>query len=63
MSMTFTEEFVTRDSIKSAERCLIDNGIEPDEAEIVLQAIWYILMGEELYYEDDQEDCEDDDEE
>lgn len=34
-----------------AERCLIDNGIEPDEASVVLQALGYILLDEELYPE------------
>lgn len=32
-----------------AEQCLIDNGIEPDEASVVLQALGYILLDEELY--------------
>jgi hypothetical protein len=35
--------------LKKAEQCLIDNGIEPDEAETVLQAIGYILLDKELY--------------
>lgn len=35
--------------IKKAIQCLIDNGIEPDEAQTVLQAIGYILMNEELF--------------
>ena len=35
--------------IEKALQCLIDNGIEPDEAETVLQAIGYILMNEELF--------------
>lgn len=35
--------------IKNAEQCLIDNGIEDDEAWIVLQAIGYILLDKELY--------------
>ena len=34
-----------------AEQCLIDNGIEPDEASVVLQALGYILLDEELYPE------------
>lgn len=34
-----------------AEQCLIDNGIEPDEAPVVLQALGYILLDEELYPE------------
>ena len=35
-----------------AEQCLIDNGIEPDEAPVVLQALGYILLDEELYPEE-----------
>lgn len=35
--------------IGRAEQCLIDNGIEPDEASVVLQALGYILLDEELY--------------
>ena len=37
--------------IGMAEQCLIDNGIEPDEAPVVLQALGYILFDEELYPE------------
>ena len=36
-------------TIKAAEQCLIDNGIEPDEVKNVLQALGYILLDEELY--------------
>ena len=42
---------ITSKTIKAAENCLIDNGIEADEAEIVLQALGYILIDEELYPE------------
>jgi hypothetical protein len=35
-----------------AEQCLIDNGIAPDDAPIVLQALGYILFDEELYPEE-----------
>lgn len=38
--------------IRKAEQCLIDNGIEADEAETVLQALGYILLDEELYQAD-----------
>lgn len=31
--------------LKKAAQRLIDNGLEPDEAETVLQAIGYILLG------------------
>lgn len=37
-----------------AEQILIDNGIEPDEAATVLQAIWYALLDKELYETDDE---------
>lgn len=37
--------------IKKAERILVDNGIEPDEAYIVLQAVGYALLDIELYPE------------
>lgn len=35
-----------------AEQCLIDNGIAPDDAPIVLQVLGYILFDEELYPEE-----------
>lgn len=37
--------------VKSAERCLIDNGIEESEAKVVLQALGYILMDTDFYPE------------
>lgn len=37
--------------IDKAIKCLIDNGIDKDEAEIVLQALGYILLDEELFPE------------
>lgn len=40
---------VTSVDIKKAEQVLIDNGIEPDEASVVLQAIGYTLLNTELY--------------
>lgn len=40
---------ITQDKIKAAEQVLIDNGIEPDEADTVLQAIGYVLLDTELY--------------
>lgn len=40
---------VTKADIKKAEKVLTDNGIEADEAETVLQAIGYTLLGVELY--------------
>ena len=35
--------------IKKAERILVDNGIDADEASIVLQALGYALLDVELY--------------
>ena len=36
-------------NLPKAEQCLIDNGIESDEAPTVLQALGYILLDKELY--------------
>lgn len=46
------EEAIYDERISKAEQCLIDNGIEPDEAPVVLQALGYILLDEELYPEE-----------
>lgn len=43
---------ITEDRIKKAEGVLIDNGVDPDEADMVLQAIGYVLLDIELYPED-----------
>lgn len=43
---------IDNDKIIAAEKCLIDNGIEPDEASTVLQTIGYILLDMELYPDD-----------
>lgn len=32
-----------------AEKVLIDNGIDPEEVEVVLQAVGYALLDTELY--------------
>lgn len=40
-----------KDKIKKAEQILIDNGIDKDEACVVLQAIGYVLLDTELYPE------------
>ena len=50
---TADEEAIFDERISKAEQCLIDNGIEPDEAPIVLQALGYILLDEELYPEEE----------
>ena len=43
------EPTMDTNTIKAAEQCLIDNGIETDEVQNVLQALGYILLDEELY--------------
>ena len=35
-----------------AEKVLVDNGIDPDEAYVVLQALGFVLLDEDLYPED-----------
>lgn len=49
MKSTFN---ITKADIRKAEKVLIDNGIDKDEADIVLQAIGYVLLDTELYPED-----------
>ena len=45
------EVVITKDTIEKAEQVLIDNGIEKDEAWVVLQALGYVLFDGELYPE------------
>ena len=45
------EVVITKDIIEKAEQVLIDNGIEKDEAWVVLQALGYVLFDGELYPE------------
>lgn len=40
---------IAKEKIEVAEKILIDNGVEADEAKTVLQAIGYVLLDEELY--------------
>ena len=47
---------ISKEAIKKAEQVLIDNGIEADEADIVLQAIGYVLLDEELYPEEEEDE-------
>lgn len=42
---------IDKENIEMAERILIDNGIETDEASVVLQAVGYALLDMELYPE------------
>lgn len=39
---------VDEEKINKAKNCLIDNGIDEEDAGVVLQAIGYILFGMEL---------------
>ena len=47
---------LTQETFNKAKQCLIDNSIEADEAEIVLQALCYILLNEETeqYFEEER---------
>lgn len=49
MSVKIINKEITEVDIERAVQCLIDNGIEHDEAEIVLQTLGYILLDTELY--------------
>ena len=42
-------EKITRAMVRGAEKVLVDNGIDPSEAETVLQALGYVLLDQELY--------------
>lgn len=44
-----SENSVSLTKIEKAKQCLVDNGIEKEEAETVLQAICYILKDEEIF--------------
>ena len=39
-------------AVHKAEQVLIDNGIEPCEAPVVLQALGFVLLDTDLYGED-----------
>ena len=42
---------IPEEDIRRAEQVLVDNGIDRDEAPVVLQAVGYVLLHEELYPE------------
>ena len=42
-------EKITRSMVRSAEKVLTDNGVDPLEVETVLQALGYVLLDKELY--------------
>lgn len=43
---------ISKRSINAAEEILVDNGVEADEAEVVLQAIGFALLDVDLYPEE-----------
>lgn len=45
---------ITKEKFNKAKQCLVDNGIDADDVEIVLQALCYILCDEETeqYFEE-----------
>jgi hypothetical protein len=43
---------INETQIDKALQCLIDNGIDQDEACVILQALGYILLDEELFPEE-----------
>lgn len=43
---------IDKRTLKKAEKVLVDNGIEEDEASTVLQALGYVLLDQELYPEE-----------
>lgn len=49
MKVKLNKDNVSVEDIKNAKQVLIDNGIEEDEADVVLQAIGYTLLDTELY--------------
>ena len=44
----FVQTQLTKSTLEAAMRCLEDNGIEPDETAIVLQALCYIFLDTEI---------------
>ena len=43
---------ITEIQVDKAIQCLVDNGIDQDEACVILQALGYILLDEELFPEE-----------
>ena len=42
---------ISEEQVDKAIKCLIDNGIDEDDACVILQALGYILLDEELFPE------------
>ena len=45
----FDAAYLSKEDIEKAMQVLVDNGIKEDEADVVLQAIGYTLIGVELF--------------
>lgn len=45
------KDSISEEKLARAKQCLIDNGIECDEADTVLQALCYILLDTEIFPE------------
>lgn len=52
MKKTIVSCEINEEQINKAMSCLVDNGIETDEACTVLQALGYILLDVELFPEE-----------
>lgn len=48
MKLNFNDTKYQKERVNLAIKCLIDNGIEDDEAETVLEALCYILMDADI---------------
>lgn len=46
------ETEITEEQVNKALQCFVDNGIDEDDACVILQAIGYILLDAELFPED-----------
>ena len=42
---------ITQEKVEKAEEVLMDNGFDLDDAQTVLQAIGFVLLDVDLYYE------------
>lgn len=51
-SVKLEEHKISKRKINAAEEILIDNGVEAEEAEVVLQAIGFALLDVDLYPEE-----------
>ncbi len=52
MKIEVQNSTITQSQLDAAEKVLTDNGIDPEEAATVLQALGYVLLDIELYPEE-----------